>query len=249
MKIKVVSDLHIEFNGPYDFKKNETYLVAGDIAPVDMLIPYLNDVSKETNIIFIAGNHEFYNNSLNDYNTIREAFKDSPNITFLQDDFITLQGKTGPVNVYGTTLWTNLKSTQYDRTYLENYGKMRMNDFHCITNKDGIPFHPSEMTKIHNESMEKMTTFFLEHKGESNIIMSHHSPSFQSVGRQYLGDTLNYFFASRLEDYIEEHSPIMWIHGHMHTRKDYFIDDTRVLCNPHGYPRESVNFGETTIHI
>lgn len=30
----------------------------------------------------------------------------------------------------------------------------------------------------------------------------------------------------------------LWVHGHMHNASDYVIGDTRVVCNPKGYPGE-----------
>ena len=38
--------------------------------------------------------------------------------------------------------------------------------------------------------------------------------------------------------------PRLWIHGHTHGSKDYMLGDTRVICNPGGYPHrwENPNF-------
>jgi predicted NBD/HSP70 family sugar kinase len=63
---------------------------------------------------------------------------------------------------------------------------------------------------------------------------------------------------SKIEDYVEAVSsklrPLIesfggvekikgmdikcWVHGHTHSTHDYMIGNTRVLCNPRGYPRE-----------
>jgi hypothetical protein len=42
-------------------------------------------------------------------------------------------------------------------------------------------------------------------------------------------------------------APRYWLRGHVHKSLDYTIGDTRVICNPRGYPgpggtRESPNF-------
>ena len=34
----------------------------------------------------------------------------------------------------------------------------------------------------------------------------------------------------------------LWIHGHTHTRFDYRVRGTRVVCNPRGYPGEPTDF-------
>ncbi len=30
----------------------------------------------------------------------------------------------------------------------------------------------------------------------------------------------------------------LWVHGHIHKQSDYKIKDTRIICNPRGYPDE-----------
>ena len=33
--------------------------------------------------------------------------------------------------------------------------------------------------------------------------------------------------------------PKLIVHGHTHRRMDYMLGDTRVICNPRGYPGEN----------
>jgi hypothetical protein len=40
---------------------------------------------------------------------------------------------------------------------------------------------------------------------------------------------------TNLDSYIMETQPKLWIHGHTHESMDYFIDKTRIVCNPFGY--------------
>lgn len=56
-------------------------------------------------------------------------------------------------------------------------------------------------------------------------------------------DVLNPSFASRLENVIEQYQPDLWIHDHTHVPCDYEIFGTRVVCNPRGYPTESLGEG------
>ena len=35
----------------------------------------------------------------------------------------------------------------------------------------------------------------------------------------------------------------MWFHGHTHDTYDYMIDQTRILCNPKGYPMQRQSLG------
>lgn len=37
---------------------------------------------------------------------------------------------------------------------------------------------------------------------------------------------------------VEKYGPELWIHGHTHVPCDYELLDTRIVCNPRGYPGE-----------
>jgi Icc-related predicted phosphoesterase len=71
----------------------------------------------------------------------------------------------------------------------------------------------------------------------SYIVVGHHAPSSQSIAEQYKHDTLmNGAFRSELHDFIEARPQIqLWVHGHMHNNSNYWIGETRVVCNPRGY--------------
>ena len=70
----------------------------------------------------------------------------------------------------------------------------------------------------------------------SYIVVGHHCPSELSVADQYKGDMLNAAFRSRLDEFIESRPQIRyWLHGHTHHNFNYWIGETRVVCNPRGY--------------
>jgi hypothetical protein len=70
----------------------------------------------------------------------------------------------------------------------------------------------------------------------SYIVVGHHCPSELSVAPQYKGDLLNGAFRSSLDDFIEARPQIkFWFHGHTHHNFNYWIGETRVVCNPRGY--------------
>lgn len=56
-------------------------------------------------------------------------------------------------------------------------------------------------------------------------------------------------FVSDLSDVIERHQPKLWIHGHTHTRFDYDVGATRVVCNPRGYHHEQDYDPEMVIEL
>lgn len=55
--------------------------------------------------------------------------------------------------------------------------------------------------------------------------------------------TMNGAFTSNLDEFILDHPHVaLWTHGHTHHTFDYAIGDTRIVCNPHGYPGEKSGF-------
>ena len=70
----------------------------------------------------------------------------------------------------------------------------------------------------------------------SYIVVGHHCPSELSVSSEYKGNLLNAAFHSRLDNFIESRPQIrLWLHGHTHHNFNYWIGETRVICNPRGY--------------
>lgn len=70
----------------------------------------------------------------------------------------------------------------------------------------------------------------------SYIVVGHHCPSEQSVADMYKGNLLNGAFRSSLDDFIESRPQIrLWLHGHTHHNFNYWIGETRIVCNPRGY--------------
>ena len=71
----------------------------------------------------------------------------------------------------------------------------------------------------------------------SYIVVGHHAPSKLSVAERFMHDNLmNGAFYSALDDFIAYRPQIRyWLHGHMHNNSNYWIGETRVVCNPRGY--------------
>ena len=70
----------------------------------------------------------------------------------------------------------------------------------------------------------------------SYIVVGHHCPSELSVAEVYRGNLLNAAFRSNIDEFIEARSQIRaWFHGHTHHNFNYWIGETRVVCNPRGY--------------
>lgn len=128
------------------------------------------------------------------------------------------------IKISGAVLWTELTPAEW-MMY-----KLSLVDY----------AHINHLTYDHYINTHKIHKKFLMECG-ADVIVTHHSPSYQSVSDRFKGDSLNCCFATELHDDILSMSkpPKLWIHGHMHNRSDYMIGDTRVIAWPRGYPREN----------
>ncbi len=239
MKIQILSDLHIENNQEYRFDLSgiDLCIMAGDIFESSKENCYqwlVEKMGKFSNIpvIYILGNHEFYDGKYPD--TIykaKEQVKGS-NIHILENDMITING----VNFLGCTLWTDF-TLFGDPIEAGRQCRKSIPDF-CYNlieiGNYGSKMHPEDAAYIHKESVLWLKNMLQKLQGETNIVITHHAPSMQSVGERYKKDITSSAFASHLDDIILQYTPTYWIHGHMHQSLSYWLGKTRVLCNPLG---------------
>jgi len=246
MKIQIVSDLHQEFyrNGSKPkLDDNADYLVlAGDVATnpkgVKDYLKYALDHTPAT-IICIPGNHEYYGYIFPDVQkNYREAVDSlsSNRVHWLNNE--THMPSDRSIEFLCGTLWTD-----YDKEREMIVPLQQMNDYvyiHHYNKEEGKvePIFPYDLLLEHKVSLCTLETALSVLGAEKRVIVTHHGPSFKSVHRDYGNNPLNGAYASDLEWLIHKYKPAVWIHGHTHRFFDYKIDETRVICNPYGYPHE-----------
>ena len=98
---------------------------------------------------------------------------------------------------------------------------------------------PEDTAAIHERSVEWLRQAATI-EGTRHVVVTHHSPSLCSVPERWKADRLTPAYASNLDALFREMQPCLWVHGHIHHRADYTIGNTRVVCNPRGYPDEPV---------
>ena len=274
MRIKLVSDLHLEFSDimiPND-NNYDVLILAGDI----MIATDLHDHPEPNNtadqaaianstglgrrqlnaqrfrdflkrcsfqfpyVIYIAGNHEFYNGKWNQsLITLSNECAKFPNVYFLEAG----SKKIDDVTFIGGTLWTDMNKG--DPLTLHSVRDM-MNDFRVIKKDlEGYTnLKPHDTVIRHKHMLGYIKTVVAERPDEKFVVVGHHSPSFQSAHEMYRQDTLmNGAYHSDLSEFILDRPQIkLWVHGHTHHPFDYMIGETRVVCNPRGY--ESDGYSE-----
>ena len=216
--------------------KNESediLILAGDVlvvADIGHHIPFLRNISTRfKEVIWVFGNHESYGMSIEDSREMAQRNLTEEgliNIHILENQAFEVDNKTV---ILGSTLWSNFNDK--DTTSME-LCEAWINDFKMIEGHNAIS---SFIT--HNKSLSIIREFMEGYySGMDAIIVTHHAPSIQSVSDDFLSHPAVSGFFSRLDDFILDLNPKIWIHGHLHKNSSYRIGDTNILCNPKGYP-------------
>lgn len=136
----------------------------------------------------------------------------------------------------GGTLWTDMnKGDPITMHAIEGM----MNDFRIIRNdkRNFAAMSARDVVDRHARTMQYFRSVLAEQHNKKFVVVGHHSPSYQSISDQYKNQYLmNGGFHSDLSEFIIDHPQIkLWTHGHTHHPFDYVIGDTRIVCNPRGY--------------
>lgn len=265
MKVAYASDIHLSFGfldgldlSAFD-SEADTLILAGDVIEADWfkrcrnserldtktkakyndLVEFYTYLSKTyKNVIYVMGNHEHYGCEFSKtpkYITEFLSANNLNNVHLLDNQTIDIEG----VTFFGATSWTDMGHPRVDF-----YTAQRMNDFRHIR-KEGrggkySRFSPNCAREEHAKTLTVVRELSRKVEGKWVFVM-HHAPSFESIPEYYKQDSLSCAYYSTIMD-KELHGcgdmtnlPDLVIHGHVHSKHDYYIDDVRVVCNPRGY--------------
>ena len=233
MKVKVMSDLHLEFddeNSQFDPGTGDVLVLAGDIcvaAEYDKYHEFFVKCVKGYNrVLYVMGNHEHYNGDFNQtYFTLKERLP--LGVTLMNNTSHCING----VHFVGSTLWTNMNNLDADTI---EEARDCMNDYHLVDN-----FAPEMSIDQHLFTREWFESCVPMLRGPVFMI-THHAPSTQSVKGRYTNSVGMY--STDMEKFIKENENICyWAHGHIHHSNDYQIGQCRVISNPRGYSGYETN--------
>ena len=248
MRIQILSDLHLEFEGnsiPPLVPGADLIVLAGDLAP--SCTHRVGEIARQwagvRNILYVPGNHEFYGSEINHAQRDLARACRQYGITLLDPGAVTIGG----IRFIGATLWTDfrleggpagevLAHLEVGRLLSDFVGAIRLGDGNLSTHETARR-HAKDRVFIECE---------LELAQQANlpaVVITHHAPSPRCIQPAFEGNRLNPGFASDLDKLIERFQPPLWIHGHMHSRIEETLGDTRVVANPYGYgPVEGRDF-------
>jgi predicted phosphodiesterase len=261
MKIAVVSDIHRPHWNDSHFddvvtkpmlfslhkEKPDLILDAGDLEYPE----YYDRCFPEFEYRVLRGNHDWYG---------KQWKTSDADVYWLH----SMSGSPAEENrtIIATPLWTDLNGgDMHTMGVVGHY----LNDMRYI--KDFTAYAWLEAHRVQRKFLESWVG---EDVIPPDVVMTHHLPSFKSVSERYkqkrvddgkggvaylplepasVDYKINYGFASHLDDLVLRLKPKFWIHGHTHIPCDYKLGDTRVICNPCGYPGERRGRPYTPVYI
>jgi Icc-related predicted phosphoesterase len=241
MKAWIFSDLHLELDASLDLEipDADICVCAGDIYDRGVVrsIEWLAErVAPFMPVVFVPGNHEYYGSAIKEgLEAGYQAAKRFHNVYLLDGDVVIFEG----YRFVGATLWTDFRLQGHAASAMLA-AKEQLADYRRIK-RSKTPFKrfsPRESQYLHQLARYYIEEVLWTVSPRPTVIVSHHAPSLMSVPREFLKDPLTPAFASSLEPKILEYQPLVWVHGHIHHPSDYRIGNTRVVCNPRGYPGE-----------
>jgi predicted phosphohydrolase len=233
MRIRILSDLHREFGTVALPDVAADSVLAGDIDRGVKGVAWAPTRFPETPVLYIAGNHEFYDERIGRlHEKFREAAAGS-NITILENETYEWNG----YRFFGATLWSDFAPLGDRQSAMLAAGDRDrgMNDYRKIRRADAGKLQPKHTALLHADSRLALTKFLSAVDRTKSVVITHHAPSIRSAMSGTQNDLITAAYASDMEELINTQGPALWIHGHIHEVRDSLIGSTRVLNNSLGY--------------
>jgi predicted phosphodiesterase len=257
VRIRILSDLHLEHHAPPDGlhvssgNTVDVVVLAGDIGRGADPLRWAHHTFPDVPVLFVAGNHEFYDRHLDaTLPALRRASDPIPDgraaapersgIYLLQRRAIQI----GDVRFLGCTFWTDFSLFSGRRAEAVAACRANMDDYrriHLLRARRRL--RPRDTDRHHRTSVN-----WLRREREAatsaraTVIVTHHAPSRQSIDPRYERALTSAAFVADRDALVRELGPALWIHGHVHASFEYQIGQTRILANPRGHPDENPAF-------
>ena len=235
MKVRLLSDLHLEF-GPFHPGFGDVLILSGDICVVEDYKRYhkffQQCVEGYNKVFYTLGNHEYYSGKWE--STEKKLRSKLPaGITLLNNQSEFYNGW----HFVGAPLWANFKGANSAEMSICEKG---MSDYHVIT-KRGRPIKPMDTLTEHMDTVEWLGKCIPSLIGPV-FVFTHHAPSMKSVANNYRSEEVTGAYATDMEHFITQNSNIsIWAHGHIHESHNYMVGKCNVISNPRGYDGYELN--------
>ena len=236
MRIRVYSDLHLEF-APFvpPASDADVIVLAGDIDNGAAGIEWAKDAFGEP-VLYLAGNHEYYEGEFEAVRKAMGAAARKRSVRLLDCSEAVLDG----VRFLGCTLWTDYSLAPQEERPAAIESARRLNPDYALIRYGSRTFAPEDAIALCGRHRAWLAAALASPFGGKTVVITHFAPHPRSIAPAYAGHPANPGFVLDLEDSMG--SAALWVHGHTHTFFDYRVRGTRVICNPRGYPGEQTGF-------
>ncbi|TNE95043.1 MAG: hypothetical protein EP324_00805 [Gammaproteobacteria bacterium] len=251
IRIAVASDLHFEFHLETTLwlpplpDRCDVLVLAGDIGvglgAIDA-VQRVADRLPNSHIVWVAGNHEFYQGVINfELERFRKTFASHERVHFLEDENVMIHG----ITFLGCTLWTGfdlLGADRRDSVMAEVEGAI--NDFSSIGQMDEgagsawRSFTPSDARQRYLDSRRWLGDSLKSCEPERTVVVTHFPPLFELSDKRRPLDAMTAYYQADCSDLIDVYQPALWLHGHTHWSAKTSRGRTRIVSNQLGYPGE-----------
>ena len=255
MKIGYASDMHLEFGNQRTLELPEpvdVLVLAGDVDNASRAIDYGASFllsGQARHVVQIAGNHECWKHVLSKVpEMMREQASAHENLHFLENESVEIDGWY----FHGATTWTDYKLGGVNQALNMFSASQGMNDYKRIkfvSNGNYRKLKPQDLRVINERSREFLFVEIGRVGRDRSIVVTHHAPCHLSIPDKFSSDPLNFCYASDWGSAIAYMGPRLWFHGHIHEPSDYEVGDTRMICNPIGYPGQNNDSGFKVLEL
>ena len=115
---------------------------------------------------------------------------------------------------------------------------MSLFNYHQIKSSSQEKIHISvdDTNQLHRLSLEFILQELKKPFDGKIVVMTHHVPSFETIGLDMRFSNLREAFCSNLDAVFRDHFQInLWIHGHAHDFSQIKLYNTIIARNPLGY--------------
>jgi predicted phosphohydrolase len=241
MRIQFCSDLHLEFPENAAFLKanplevlGEVLIIAGDLVPFSQLDEHLTLIELMCKpfqqVYWLPGNHEYYYYNIQQRSgTLQEQIL--PNLTLINNQSVSIKN----VELIFSTLWTHISPLKAVNI------QHKLSDFYVIKNGAAL-LDVDHYNHLHLQSLQFIKNALENSQEKTQVVISHHCPTFHHYPPQYAGSPINEAFAVELEEMILDYQPKHWIYGHTHINTPSFkLHNTQLYTNQLGYVRHQQN--------
>ena len=228
MKIRYFSDIH---DAPVSFTQTDedVIVLAGDISENDNSIEFINKSFSGVTIpiLFIPGNHDFYNHDNKGVDEILSSFRqkaEQSSLNIVVMDNCTVE--IGDVEFIGSTGWTDF-SAQGPSAEIQSI---------LMYNK-----YINDIKHIKYSTVNDLKRRFLDFKRflhnlpqknvKTRVLVTHFAPVY-SLASHYSATPSSYWITDINENDYGVLGIDLHIHGHTHNNFDYTVVDTHVVCTP-----------------